>query len=272
MRRSRNGFTILAAAALLAACSGSTGPDGNGIPGGTESFEWSGQVAAGGTVEIKGLAGDIRAVPTAGRTARVTALKRGTADDPSSVRIEVVEHPGGVTVCAVYPDVPGQPKNECQPGYLRGQVSSRNNDVSVTFDVQVPAGSNFTGVTIGGAVRAGGLDGDVFAATVGGNVYISTSGHAAASTIGGNITASIGITDLNRDLLFSSAGGNLTVRIPPNINARVSGSTGTGSISTDFPLAITRVGPARRMSGVLGNGGHDLVLATSGGDIALRSR
>jgi len=272
MMRSRKTFALLASAALLAACNDSTGPDGNGGPSGAESFQWSGQIAAGGTVEIKGINGDIRAVRAAGSTVRVSALKKGSSDDPSTVRIEVVEHAGGVTVCAVYPDVPGQPRNECLPGRFAGQLSSRNNDVSVTFDVQVPARSKFSGATVAGAVEADALDGDVFAFTVGGNIALSTSGQASASTTSGNITASIGMTDPDHDLLFSSLHGNVTVWIPAGTNARVSGSTANGLISTDFPLTVTRNGSFRHMSGVLGDGGHNLMLTTSRGNVVLRSK
>lgn len=262
---------MLLALAALAACGEATGPDGDDGPDPAGSFEWSGQIAPGGTVEIKGISGDIRAVPATDGRVRVKALKRGDRDDPSSVRIEVVQHEDGVTICAVYPDVPGLPANECLPGLFRGQLSSRDNDVQVTFDVQVPAGSDFAGRTIGGTVRAEGLDEDVFANTMAGDIDISTSGMAAATTITGNIDASIGLANWARDLRFSSMHGNVTVRIPSDTNARVS-AFAWGSIATDFPLRITRQGSFRQMLGVLGSGGPQLTLSTSNGNIVLRAK
>lgn len=262
-------FKLAAIAALLVACSDTAGPDGND-PGRTETFDWNGQIAPGQVVEIENLNGDIRASRAGGRVVRVVALKRGDKDHPSTVRIEVLETEDGVTVCALYPDVPGQPPNECRPG-LEGQQSSWRNDVEVTFDVEVPAGSDFIGRTLAGAVEATGLDGDVTARSLAGDVDISTSGLAEATTFQGNITASFGRAVPDRDIVFSSLSGHVAVRVPANLSAEVWGATGNGSISTDFPLGITRLGVGRQMRGTLGAGGYALRLTTFEGDIALRS-
>jgi len=261
-------FLVLAGTVLCTGCDDSTGPDGDPGPAGADSFEWSGQIATGGTVEIKNTNGSIRATPASGRMVIVKASKKGKSDDPSSVTIDVVQHQGGVTICAVYPDIPGQPANECLPGYLQGQLSSRNNDVEVTFDVQVPAGIGFGGWTIGGDVDAQGLRSNVDARTIAGDIDISTAGLASGTTLKGNVTASIGLADWDRDLLFSSVDGNVTVRIPTNTNARVSGIA-NGSISTEFPLTVTREGSFRHLSGTLGSGGRLLTLATSDGNLIL---
>jgi len=268
MRCGRN--ILLAISIAIAGCSDSTGP--GGLPGTrTETFDWQGQLAPGSTVELKNLNGDVRVAPSADGTTRVRAHLKGTRDDPSSVRMEVVETAVGVTICSVYPDVPGLPANDCQPG-LAGQLSSRDNDVSVTIDIELAAGSGFAGGTIAGAVEAVGLTGDVSVRTTAGDIRISTSGIAEATSIGGDITASIGRPAWDRDLAFVSVNGDLTVRVPAHTNAEVWGSTQGGSISTDFPLQITRVGAVRLLRGTLGGGGRALRLTTGGGDIALKSR
>lgn len=256
----------LLALALVAGCSNSTGPDDGDR---TEIFTWSGQVAPAATIEIKNTNGEVRARPSQDGVLRVVATKRGRNDDPSSVRIEVLESASGVTICTVYPDVPGLPPNECLPG-LDGQLSSRDNDVSVAFDVHVPSGRSFRGLAIGGSVEATGLTGHVDARAIGGDVVITTSGLATASTISGDIDVSIGRTVWDRDLAFTAAAGHVTLRLPARTNADVWGSTARGSISTDFPLRVTRVGASRHLQGRLGNGGRRLNIATSSGDIALR--
>ena len=258
------------AAVLLAACGDSTGPDGSAQSARTESFEWSGSIAAAGTVEIKNISGEVRASPSRDGTIRLRARIEGTLDDPSTVRIEVVETEQGVTICTVYPDVPGQGSNQCLPG-LAGRLSSRNNDVVVTIDVEVPADCPFIGRTLSGAVKAADLASDVTARTTAGDIDVSTSGVAVASTLSGNITASIGRSSWDRNLTFGSLYGDVTVRVPANVNADVWGSTGSGSVATDFPLTITRLGTSRQLHGVLGNGGRNLRLTTINGDIALRS-
>ena len=78
-------------------------------------FQWRGSVAQGRSIEIKGINGDVRAGPAGGNEVEVVAVKTARRDDPSTVRIEVVPHAGGVTVCAVYPARDGRAANECAP-------------------------------------------------------------------------------------------------------------------------------------------------------------
>ena len=90
-----------------AACGDDDDPTGPGP--GDNDFEWTGQVAEGLAIEIKGVSGSIDASWTSGGDVEVYALKEGTDDDPSTVTIEVLQHAGGVTICAMYPDAAGQP-------------------------------------------------------------------------------------------------------------------------------------------------------------------
>jgi len=221
-------------------------------------------------VEIKNINGDVRARPGSDDVVRVHAVRQGKHDDPSSVRIEVLETPLGVTICAVYPDVPGLPPNQCLPG-MDGQLSSRDNDVRVTFDVEVPTGRAFFGGTVAGSVQASDLAGYIQARTLAGDIDISTSGTADAATSRGKITAAIGQVGWDRDLTFSALAGSVVVRVPPTTSAVVLGSTSGGSISTDFPLTISRVGRLRILRGRLGSGGRTLTITTGSGDIALLS-
>jgi hypothetical protein len=263
-------FMIPTAVALLAACSESTGPDGDGTAK-TARFTWSGQLAPAATVEVKNLNGDVRARPGIGGTVRVSALKEGEADHPSTVRVEVLETAQGVTICAVYPDVPGQPENQCLPG-MAGQLSSHRNDVSVTFDIEVPEGCAFVAGTVAGDVETADLTAYVRARTMAGDIDIATSGLAEATTLSGNITASIGRAVWDRDLSFTALDGDVTVRVPAHTNADVLGSTWGGSISTDFPLSITSVGAWRHLRGRLGGGGRNLNIASSAGNLALLAK
>ncbi|MFI5008320.1 MAG: hypothetical protein ACHQKZ_12810, partial [Solirubrobacterales bacterium] len=65
-----------------------------------EDFRWQGRVAAGAAVEIKGVNGGIDAEPASGNEVEVTAVKRARRSNPDEVEIKVVEHAGGVTICA----------------------------------------------------------------------------------------------------------------------------------------------------------------------------
>ena len=148
----------------------------HGAPIGAQSsapFRWQGHVIAGNTLEIKGVNGNIAASGAAGGQVEVVAEKDARKSDPESVRIEVVEHGGGVTICAVYPtpDNADRP-NECRPGD-EGRMQVRDNDVNVKFTVRVPAGVRFIGRTVNGSIKLNlpaGLSTEVKARTVNGDI------------------------------------------------------------------------------------------------------
>ena len=69
-------------------------------------FQWHSRLATGQTIEIKGINGDVRATASSSGEVEVTATRSARRSNPADVRIEVVPHAGGVTICAVYPTVP----------------------------------------------------------------------------------------------------------------------------------------------------------------------
>lgn len=223
-------------------------------------FHWNRVLGAGKTIEIKGINGSVTAEKAAGDQVEVVALKIGKRSDPGEVRIEIVEHAKGVTVCAVYPGTT-RGANSCE---VRG--SHRNNDVQVRFSVRVPRGVRLVASTVNGSVKATDLESDLVAQTVNGSITLSTSGRAEATTVNGSIKAEIGSTDLTDNLEFSTVNGSIVVYVPDGFNADIGASTVGGRLSSDFPLSIER----KRMHGVLGSGGHDLKLSAVNGTIQLR--
>jgi len=229
------------------------------------TFDWSGQVAAGQTLEVKGVNGSVNARPASGSAASVRAQIEGNGDDPSNVRIEVVEHDGGVTLCAVYPDE----DNECAPGD-EGSLSSEDSDVDVRFEVLVPEGVHFSGRTVNGGVDAIDLRGDVTARTVNGAVSVSTTGAATAHTVNGTIEAEMGALSGAGPYRFETVNGGITLTLPQGTGANVEARTLNGGISTDFPLTVQgRFGP-HSLEGTIGGGGPELRLETTNGSIELR--
>ncbi|TFG53398.1 MAG: hypothetical protein E4H37_03280 [Gemmatimonadales bacterium] len=234
-----------------------------------QDFRWSGRIPAGKAIEIKGINGNIVAQGTGGGEVTVTAKKEGHGDDPESVRIEVVEHDDGVTICAVYPDSHKNRPNVCAPKN-EGRLNSDDNDVSVDFEISVPAGVRFIGRTVNGDVDATGLTADTDVSTVNGEVEVRTEGEAEASTVNGSIRATMGKATWSGTVEFHTVNGSIEVTLPSDFSAEVRAGTVNGDISTDFPLTVTgRFGP-RRVSGTVGGGGRKLELETVNGDISLR--
>ena len=236
-----------------------------------DDWSWSGTVAPGQTIEVKGVNGAIRAVPASGSEVRVRVEKRSRRDDPDDVRMVVLEHARGVTICAVYPHRSDRQPNECAAG-AGGRNNVQNNDVTVEWEVEVPRGVHLTARTVNGSIDADGMTGNVIARTVNGQIDVATSGIAQALTVNGSIDATLGRSDWEDELAFRTTNGSVVVRFTRDLNAQVDASTVTGSIETDFPLEVRGRFMNRRLTGTVGSGGRTLSMETTNGRIELRRR
>ncbi|HXI21660.1 MAG TPA: DUF4097 family beta strand repeat-containing protein [Gemmatimonadales bacterium] len=240
-------------------------------PVGAQDFSWHGAIAAGKTLEVRGINGSVTAVAASGGEARVTATKRAHRHgNPDDVEIKVVQDAEGVLICAVYPSRHSDRPNEC--GWRRGHSDTDNNDTEVDFQVQVPAGVAFVGSTVNGDAEARNLPADARLSTVNGDVDVSASGTAEASTVNGSVRADVGKGDWSGALEFNTVNGGITVTLPQDLSAEVAASTVNGSIESDFPLTVQgRIRP-RSIHATIGSGGRDLELKTVNGSIRLVKR
>jgi len=231
-------------------------------------WSWHGSVEPGATVRVVGVNGPIEAHRADGDEVEVEALRKGR-NAAERIRIAVVEHSGGVTVCALYPTRRAEPSCTAE-GPTQQSVRAAN--LSVTFRVGVPDGVAFIARTVNGAVTAEGLAGNVEAKSVNGSITIGTDGRAEASTVNGAIRASVGVVDDFGELAFRTTNGSITLTLPENVDAEFDGGTTSGSIRSDFPLEVTgRYGP-KRLSGVLGSGGDHILLRSVNGSIRILHR
>ena len=236
-----------------------------------DDFAWHGALRPGATLEVKGVNGDVTAALATGAEGQVTAQRTGRRDDPGSVRIEVVEHAGGVTICAIYPSKDAARPNECRPG-SEGRMSVQNNDVTVRFTVRVPPDVRFVGQSVNGEVQAQGLQGPLSIATVNGSAGFSTSAYGEASTVNGSIRGAMGAGGWDDRLAFRTVNGTITLDLPSDLSADVRATTVNGEVSTDFPLTATGRISRRHLQGTIGSGGRRLDLETVNGSVRLRRR
>lgn len=232
-------------------------------------YRWSGRVATGESVEIKGINGSISFALAQGDEVVVMAEASARRSDPSTVRIERVEHGEGLTFCAVYPTLEGREQNRCGPG-SSGKMNTHRNDVRVDFIIEVPAGVTVIGRTVNGAVEAVALRSDVRAVTVNGDIEISTTGFAQAETVNGSIEASMGSSDFQGDVEFSTVNGSIDLDLPDDIDADLDASWLNGSFESDIPFLLEGSMSKRSARGVLGEGGPELELNTVNGSIRIR--
>jgi hypothetical protein len=214
-----------------------------------EEMRWRGWVPGGQLVEINNIHGNVRAEVASGDEIEVIAVKRGS-DDPDDVSIEVVEHKGGVTICAVYPNANEDRPFDCRPshggGFRLAATSDSEahirwdnggggdillNDLRVDFVVRLPKRLRFLGRTIDGDVSAHNLEQDIEAHSVRGDVRVDMS---------------------------------------PLLGADVRAETATGQVRSEFPLDVRSL----RGRGVfaVGHVGHShrmLRLKTATGNIHL---
>ena len=276
LRRSLGVLAVVAATTVgfaagdaLAAPHGSAATIAGHSERGAMDYDWSWRLAPGQTIEIEGVNGAIHATGAAGKDVVVHARKHARRSDPDRVTIEVIEHAGGITLCVRYPDVRGH-RNECAP-HGGSHMSTSNNDVSVDFDVQVPAGVHLAARTVNGEVEARGLEADAEAHTVNGSVTLETRGRAEATTVNGSVSARLGSTGVNESLDFSTVNGSITLELPKDACAEVTARNVNGGIETDFPITVRQAGfMGHQLRGTIGRGGPQIDLSTVNGSIRLR--
>jgi hypothetical protein len=236
-------------------------------PRSQEEFRWSGRIGAGDVLEIKGVNGPISARAATGDEIEVVATKTGRRSNPEEVRIDVIEHSGGVTLCAVYPTPRGKPDNECGVG-SDGRNSTENNDVQVEWEVRVPRDVRFRGRTVNGDVEAMELARDVDVATVNGDVELATEGFAEARTVNGSIRARMA-GDPSADVSFETVNGSIELDVDADLDADLDAAWLNGDLETDLPIQIQGRMGRRSAQGRLGAGGHRLMLKTVNGSIRI---
>src|SRR2546422_1487811 len=171
-------------------------------------FRWQGHLKAGQTLEVINQNGQIEATSATDDEARTEGTWKGDAE--RELFIEVVEFSDGVTICAVHAKdkAPGR----CHRGGVSSESSSwgwHGNRAKIDFDVQVPRGVNFHALTTNGSVVGRNLASVVEAATTNGNVEVSTSEWASATTTNGGIRVSMGGAKWTGELKVRSTNGSV---------------------------------------------------------------
>ena len=217
-----------------------------------KEFRWNGRVASGRSIEIKNINGNIHAEPSSNNEVEVMANKQWRRSNPDEVQIKVIEHEGGITICAVYPSSDKSKPNDCRPG-KDWSSHTNNNDVEVDFIVRVPQGVRLSAKTINGGIETGLIGSDV-----------------EANTVNGSINATLGSANWSGELEFKTINGEIVLDLPPDTSTDVRAETLNGDISTDFPMTVQGRISRRRLNGTIGSGGRSIELKTINGSIRLR--
>jgi DUF4097 and DUF4098 domain-containing protein YvlB len=219
-----------------------------------QDFQKTYRISPGSRIRVDNVSGDVVVTGYDGDAVVVTAIKRGR--DREMVEIEDNSGANRVDLSVRYP-------KRC------------NCDASVRFEVQVPRGVNFDDhfSSVSGDVHVSGIIGRLHASTVSGDVHIKeVSGSVSASAVSGDVNVAIDRLEGNDDMKFSTVSGDVSVSLPPSLDADVDMSSFSGSIKTDFPVEVRseRFGSRNWARAKLGEGSRRLRMSTVSGDLSLR--
>lgn len=241
---------------------------------GAQDFRKSYSPGPNGSLTIHNVSGDVRISGYDGEGVLVTAVKEGSDRD----RVEVEDNSQGnrVDLRARYENC----RNCSINASIRFEVQVPRS-LSLNFDEIETASGNITVRDVTGRLRLNTASGDVRVQRVNGVVNANTAsgtmrvtdvvGAVRANSASGDVTVEMTRLEGTDNLVFSTASGDLHVRMPSNLDADVELSTSSGSIRTDFPLEVRRdgYGPSRSARGRLGNGSRLLRISSASGDIDL---
>jgi DUF4097 and DUF4098 domain-containing protein YvlB len=256
-----------AAALLLAGCSFTV--NGGAFGPGVEVTETTELPAAGAkTLAVDSRAGSIDAAPSAADgVVRVTAVKHAPTE-ADLARIHVTAAVEG---------------DEVRVGHT---VDGSTDGISVSYRVEAPRGLHARLTSGAGSVRASGFEGGLEARSGAGSIAVEgVRGDLRLETSAGSIrvqgadgavvarsgAGSIDVAGTLRGTCsLETDAGSVEAALPLDSRLKVDGSTGAGSVRTDFPLAVTGKYAARGLSGTLGDGtGGTLRMRSDAGSITL---
>jgi hypothetical protein len=182
-----------------------------------EEMRWHGWTPAGQVVEINNVYGNVRAESAPGDEIEVIALKSGTGD-PADVTIDVVEHKGGVTICAVYPNADAAHPFECRPSHGGGfrMAASSDSEAHVRWD------------------NGGGGDVLLNHVRVDFVVRLPKRLRFIGRTMDGDVTIHVG----DQDVEAHSVSGDVSVDLDPWLGAEVRAETAMGAVSSEFAFPV----------------------------------
>ncbi len=169
-------------------------------------------------------------------------------------------------------------------GHLRLDTSSGQVDVTgTTGDLSIDTGSGNVRVTrvSGSSISIDTGSGDVNGSGVkapdlgvdtgSGDVALSevTSDDVSIDTGSGSVDLALTAT-VDR-LKVDTGSGDVTIAVPPTLSAQVAIETGSGDISTDFPIQVRKTG-GDELVGTIGSGAGRIDIDTGSGDVKLLKR
>jgi DUF4097 and DUF4098 domain-containing protein YvlB len=162
----------------------------------------------------------------------------------------------------------------------------RYRDISISYELLVPASTQITSQTGSGDQRIGRVNGAVRAQTGSGDINIdgagagldahTGSGDIQVNSVGGPIRAQTGSGDVEvaqirrADVEVRTGSGDVRLTLPADAAFTLSARTGSGSIDTTHPVQAEGRRRRNRLDGVVRGGGNRVDITTGSGSIVIR--
>lgn len=240
----------------------------------TADFHWQGALAAGGTVSVNNINGDVKIVPSTTGRVDVVGTKRGESQFFDRIRVDVQPTSRGITICVAFEDDNAYCDERGYHNDNRGRGSRREwRELAINLEIAVPTNLIVSASSVSGDVNVTGAQGDVRANSVSGDVRLDhlQSSSVHANTVSGDIVVRVDQFTGRGDLSFNTVSGDVTLEVPKPFDADLSMSTVSGEIDSDFQLVMGGSRMSRRsLAARIGAGGRRLDLRTVSGDVKIR--
>jgi len=269
-RHGRAGAVIACLALVSAACDVKVGENGGlavDFAGSRATDEWvrTYDLKPGGRLDIINVNGAIAASPSTGTTVEVRAVREAHAgsEEASREMLRKTEMREEVTSDRV--TIRG-PEGQERGGFGRRQLSIR-------YEVRIPAGLNILLKTQNGDVRLENIQGIRIeaASTNGGITGRGVSGAVEASTVNGGIQ--MDLDAVTGDTRMVTVNGGVILNVAPGVNADLEATVVNGGVRVQDGLTLSGDERSRdRVSGRIGSGGPRLVVQTTNGGVRVGLR
>jgi hypothetical protein len=244
------------------------------------AFAWSDTIADGGTIHLRNLNGEVRVRPATDGSVSVRASKHWRRGRENDVHFVTNRSGNDVYVCALW----GKATRCDASGYGREHTSllrrflrlfslgRTSTDMSVAFDVAVPAGVRLDASTVNGSVTANAPGAGLRASTVNGSVTVSGGAPLSAQSVNGNVTVTLDRLAAADSVSAQTVNGNVTVNVPADFQGAVELSNVNGNLGSDLPIVTTGSIERHNLRGRIGDAPRSLRLETVNGSVHVRKR
>jgi len=218
---------------------------------------------------------------------QITRVVRAADDEHAQellkgLQADVESTPGRLEIVSRYPK---RRENVGLWDFLGGKVAA----MDIHYYLQVPKSTALRLETANGEIQISGATRSVEASTTNGDVKITggsgsidaettngeleilaVSGDVSGRTTNGGVRAEIRALGEKGSVELETTNGNVTVTLPPGIQATVSAATTNGKVTSSFPLTMSGAMSSKSIQGTIGGGkGAALSFATTNGNIEI---